>query len=158
MVTRVSSQHNSSPLTEDQLINEVGATYAGLAMVEKKCIEVDKRQTELKTQLSESPWQALISLNRILPNEHHDFFLASQHPTKASALKSLAGKYRMPARMWRQGIYSFLDLLRRKLLESLEHMLNFIYLAYSMMTILLESVLSLRKLGSRGWETWDDTA
>lgn len=60
--------------------------------------------------------------------------------------------------MWRQGIYSFLDLLRRKLLESLEHMLNFIYLAYSMMTILLESVLSLRKLGSRGWETWDDTA
>lgn len=46
------TQRDSGPLTEDQLINEVGATYAGLAMVEKKCIEVDKRQTELKTQLS----------------------------------------------------------------------------------------------------------
>jgi hypothetical protein len=51
----------------------------------------------------------------------------------------------MPARMWRYGIHSFLELLRRKLPQSLEHMLNVIYLAYSMMTILLESVPSFQE-------------
>ncbi|KZL73622.1 TPR-like protein [Colletotrichum tofieldiae] len=35
----------------------------------------------------------------------------------------------MPARMWRHGIHSFLELLRHRLPASLEHMLAFIYLA-----------------------------
>lgn len=46
----------------------------------------------------------------------------------------------MPARMWRHGIHSFLELLRHRLPASLEHMLTFIYLAYSMMALLYETV------------------
>lgn len=41
-------------ITEDELINEVRMIYAGLVMVEKKCIEVDRRQTESKADLSGS--------------------------------------------------------------------------------------------------------
>lgn len=48
----------------------------------------------------------------------------------------------MPARMWRHGIHSFLELLRHRLPDSLEHMLSFVYLAYSMMALLMESVPS----------------
>ena len=48
----------------------------------------------------------------------------------------------MPARMWRHGIHSFLELLRHRLPESLEHMLSFVCLAYSIMTLLIESVPS----------------
>jgi hypothetical protein len=137
-------QPETNPITEEQLINEVRGIYAGLVMVEKKCIEIDKQQTESTAELSGSQWQALISLHRTLLYEHHDFFLASQHPSASLVLKRLADKYAMPARMWRYGIHSFLELLRQKLPESLEYMLNFINLAYSMMTLLLESVSAFR--------------
>ena len=46
----------------------------------------------------------------------------------------------MPARLWRHGIYSFLELLRHRLPHSLEHMLSFVYLAYQMMGLLMESI------------------
>ena len=45
----------------------------------------------------------------------------------------------MPARMWRRGIHSFLELLRNRLPDSLDHMLAFLYLAYFMMGLLMES-------------------
>lgn len=131
---------DSAVAGEEQLINEVRGIYAGLVMVEKKCIEIDKQQSESKTPLSPVQWQALIALHRTLLNEHHDFFLASQHPSASPVLKRLAEKYAMPARMWRYGIHSFLELLRHRLPDSLEHMLTFIYMAYSMMTLLFESV------------------
>jgi len=133
-------QLKTHPLTEEQLVNEVRGIYAGLVMVEKKCIEIDKQQAESKNKLSDHQWQALISLHRTLLHEHHDFFLASQHPSASPVLKKLSEKYAMPARMWRYGIHSFLELLRHRLPDSLEHTLTFLYLAYSMMTLLLESV------------------
>uniref|UniRef100_A0A8H7NKT9 DNA/RNA-binding domain-containing protein n=1 Tax=Bionectria ochroleuca TaxID=29856 RepID=A0A8H7NKT9_BIOOC len=67
-------------------------------------------------------------------------FLASQHPAANAALRRLASKYAMPARMWRHGIHSFLELLRRRLPDSYEYMLTFIYLAYAMMALLYETV------------------
>lgn len=60
-------------------------------------------------------------------------------------LERLAEKYAIPARMWRYGIHSFLELLRQKLPNSLEYILDFIYIAYSMMTLLLESVTTFCK-------------
>ena len=42
--------------------------------------------------------------------------------------------------MWRHGIHSFLELLRHRLPDSFEHMLAFVYLAYSMMALLSETV------------------
>jgi hypothetical protein len=149
------------PISSDQLIAEVKGIYAGLIMVEAKCCEVDAKQhqavlaMDINTPtLNNEQWyapisiisiagnvklmnyrQALIALHRTLLHEHHDFFLASQHPSAGAALKKLAHKYSMPARMWRHGIHSFLELLRHRLPHSLEHMLTFIYLAYSMMAL-----------------------
>ncbi|KAI7908973.1 hypothetical protein M0657_011661 [Pyricularia oryzae] len=81
-------------------------------MVENKCIEVDNAQTSLNNdsaspKLNTDQWQALIALHRTLLHEHHDVFLASQHPSASPALRRLAAKYAMPARMWRHGIHSF---------------------------------------------------
>ena len=53
-----------------------------------------------------------------LLHEHHDFFLASQHPSASSALSKLAAKYSMPARVWRHGIHAFLEVLRHRLPDS----------------------------------------
>src|SRR5271170_3783115 len=116
-------------------------------MVEKKCVEIDSQQASATNKLSNEQWQALIALHRTLLHEHHDFFLASQHPSASPALRRLATKYAMPARMWRHGIHSFLELLRHRLPSSLDHMLAFVYLAYSMMAVLMESVPSFE-------ETW----
>lgn len=53
----------------------------------------------------------------------------------------------MPARMWRHGIHSFLELLRHRVPDLLDHMLAFVYLAYSMLTLEMESAPPLE-------ETW----
>ena len=129
------------PISEEKLVAEVKDIYAGLVMLESKCIEVDNAQnTPDATKLNNDQWQALIALHRILLQEHHDFFLASQHPSASPALQGLASKYAMPARMWRHGIHSFLELLRHHLPASQEHMLAFVYTAYSMLALLYETV------------------
>ena len=170
-------QPETRPITHDQLVVEVKGIYAGLVMVEAKCIDVDEKQAAAaqkaievrkreastqediqgspretrqtpsqendpfrETDLTREQWQALIALHKTLLHEHHDFFLASQHPSASSALSRLAAKYSMPARMWRHGIHAFLEVLRQRLPESLEHMLAFIYIAYSMMALLYETV------------------
>ncbi|CAG7940349.1 unnamed protein product [Penicillium olsonii] len=140
-------QPETNPITEEQLIKEVRGIYTGLVMVEKKCIELDKQQGDSRAELSTKQWQTLVSVHSTLLYEHHDFFLASQHPAAGAVLKNLAEKYAMPARMWKYGIHSFLELLRQKLPGSVEYMLDFIYLSYSMMTLLLESVTDFK-------ETW----
>lgn len=141
-------QPDSRPISQEQLAAEVKSIYAGLTMVESKCIHVDKAQATAERdpvsgqhpRLAPDHWQALIALHRTLLHEHHDFFLASQHPSASPALRRLAAKYSMPARMWKHGIHSFLELLRHRLPESLEYMLTFIYLAYQMMALLYETV------------------
>jgi hypothetical protein len=140
-------QPETHPITKEQLINEVRGIYAGLVMVEKKCIEINRQQSISSHALNDQQWQALIALHRTLLHEHHDLFLASQHPSASPGLKRLAERYAMPARMWRYGIHSFLELLRHRLPASLDHMLTFIYMAYSMMALLLESVPTFE-------ETW----
>ena len=141
-------QPETRPISHEQLVVEVKGIYAGLVMVEAKCILIDERQITAaqekdpawRTNLQNDQWQSLIALHKQLLHEHHDFFLASQHPSASPALSRLAAKYSMPARMWRHGIHAFLEVLRQGLPESLEHMLAFIYIAYSMMALLYETV------------------
>ena len=117
-------------------------------MVEAKCIDVDEKQAAAaldkdnarRTRPTDEQWKAQITLHKTLLHEHHDFFLASQHPSASLALTRMAITYQMPARMWRHGIHAFLEVLRHRLPDSLEHMLAFISIAYAMMTLLLETV------------------
>lgn len=148
---RLIREPKTRPVSQEQLVHEVKGIYAGLIMVEKKCIEVDSKQAMIaqgdpasQPRLNDEQWQALISLHRVLLHEHHDFLLASQHPSASPALRELASKYAMPARMWRHGIHSFLELLRHWFPASLDHMLTFIYLAYSMLALLYETVPNFR--------------
>ena len=140
-------QPQSRPFSQEQVVNEVKGIYAGLVMVEKKCVEICQQQAQTINRLSTQQWQALIALHRTLMHDHHDFFLASQHPTASPALRRLPTKYAMPARRWRHETHSFLQLLRYRLPHSLEHMLSFVYLAYQMMGLLTESVPAFH-------ETW----
>jgi polyribonucleotide nucleotidyltransferase len=97
-------QPETKPISQEQLVNEVKGIYAGLVMVEKKCVEIDNQLAHnqidgRQPKFSNEQWQELIALHRTLLHEHHDFFLASQHPSASPALRKLATKYAMPARM-----------------------------------------------------------
>ncbi|EFY90689.1 hypothetical protein MAC_03269 [Metarhizium acridum CQMa 102] len=114
-------QPDTRVITSDQLAAEVQGIYAGLALLESKCIEYDSTQKE--TDLSQGQYHVLISLHWSLLHEHHDFLLAPSTHRRAPRSEDL-----------------HLKLLRRKLPGSLEHMLTFIYIAYTMMAVLYETV------------------
>ncbi|KAL4806152.1 hypothetical protein BDV18DRAFT_123447 [Aspergillus unguis] len=135
-----SLQPETEPGTEQILMNESQSIYAGLVMVERRCIEIVQRLSQSETEVSNQEWQMAVNAHSVLLNEHHDFFLNSEHPEGRSARQRYVVNYAMPARLWRYGIHALLELLRQRLPDTLEHMLRFIYLAYSMITIFLETV------------------
>ncbi|CVL08099.1 uncharacterized protein FMAN_14237 [Fusarium mangiferae] len=94
--------------------------------------------------LNAEQFAALIELHRTLLHKHYDFLSESQHPSASAALKRLAAKHGMLGRMWWHGIHSFLEVMRKRLVESGEHMACFIILAYKMMSLLEETVPRFR--------------
>ncbi|OAA42780.1 hypothetical protein ISF_09696 [Cordyceps fumosorosea ARSEF 2679] len=56
------------------------------------------------------------------------------------SVRHLPRKHNMPGRMWRYGIQLFLELLRKRLPGSREHMLTFLAIAYGTMTLQHETI------------------
>ncbi|KUJ06224.1 uncharacterized protein LY89DRAFT_415238 [Mollisia scopiformis] len=110
-------QPKTRPVSIQQLVAEVKGIYAGLVMVEAKCMEVDNRLASNSVDdHNDAQFQALIALHRTLQHEHHEFFLeASQHPSASRSLGRLARRYDMPGRMWRHGVHLFLKILRHRM-------------------------------------------
>jgi hypothetical protein len=141
-------QPPSRPISQEQLIKEVRTIYAGLTMVESKCIEVcDSQSQKLLTDsssmdsiLSHSTCNTLISLHRRLLHEHYDFLLATQHPSATPALKNLVTKYSMPNRAFKYGIHQLLELFRKGLPHTHEFMMSFTIQAYQMLALIYETV------------------
>lgn len=141
-------QPETRPISQEDFVAEVKAIYAGLVLVEARCIEIDNKQATLAQadpgalpKLNNEQWQALVALHRTLLHEHHDFFLASQNPSASPALRQLGSKYALPARMWRHAMLASLELLKDHLPPSpddLHFKLNFLQLAYTMMDLLHE--------------------
>ncbi|KAH8655627.1 hypothetical protein BX600DRAFT_385409 [Xylariales sp. PMI_506] len=125
-----------------QLKNEVDSIYAGLLLVENKCNEV--LGSELPRNLTDEQYRALSSLHRALLHEHCDFFLACHHPMATSGLRSLPASYGMPQRFWHCGVVNYIELLRRNMPESEEHLIAFIHLAYPLVSGLSEMIPSFR--------------
>ncbi|CZR52135.1 uncharacterized protein PAC_02012 [Phialocephala subalpina] len=172
-------QPETRPISQEQLAAEIEGIYAGLETIEARCIEVDQKLATLiqtragaEPRLHERQWQALVALHRTLLHEHHDFLLASQHPSADPALRKLALECNIPARMWRHGVHSLVEALQHHLPSSLDFMLAFLYLSYSIMALLYESVpifaetwaeylrniswyrMALEDEGSQDWEVW----
>jgi hypothetical protein len=140
-------QADGPPISQEQLASEVKSIYAGLTTVETICIHIDRALAAAAQEnpgpdnkLESDDWPTLILRHRTLLDEHHDFFLASQHPCASLPLRRLAGRYYMPTRMWKHGIHSFLEVLRYRLPDSIDYMLTFISIAYNLMALLCETV------------------
>ena len=65
-------QPETRPISHEQLVIEVKGIYAGLVMVEAKCIDIDERQSAAaqekdlskRVQLKNDQWQSLIALHK----------------------------------------------------------------------------------------------
>ena len=140
----LSLQPENKSITDEQLLMEVKKIYAGLVLVEAKCIDLDTNNGAKSPKLTMEQWGALIALRKTLLHEHIDFFWTSKHPTAGAALSELPIEYDMAKRMWRHGIYGFLEFMRHKLPDSLDYMLQFIHFSYSMLSLLYETVPNLK--------------
>jgi hypothetical protein len=140
--TRRESFPSNLPITQEQLVNEVKGIYAGLIMVEKKCVQIELQLLNTN-KISDLQWYALIALYCTLLHEHHDFYLACHHPLASTALRGLARKYAMPARMWEHGLNGFLKVLCKQMPGASGHMLAYLDHAYSVLEDLQQHVLSL---------------
>ncbi len=135
-------QSKARPIALAQLVEEVDGIYAGLLMLEARCIEIDR--VAWGPNISNYEWQALIVLHKQLLNEFYDFFLATGHPSADSRLRNLAADRSMPGRMWHHGIHSFLEILRNRLPETREQMLTFISIAYPMLALFHETISAFK--------------
>ncbi|PNP60576.1 hypothetical protein FNYG_14679 [Fusarium nygamai] len=66
-------QPETRPISQEELVAEVKGIYAGLIMVETKCIEVDKAHST-EGRLTPEEWQQLIAFHRKLLHEDDDPF------------------------------------------------------------------------------------
>lgn len=119
---------------------ELQTIYIRLMRVESKCKELREAESDSRAPFDNKKWQGLVKVHQALLHEHHEFFRASQHLTTIHVLERLPEIYATPMRLWRYSIHSFLELLRHRLPDSREHMLSYINFAYSMMSLLRETV------------------
>ncbi|KAF5712521.1 hypothetical protein FMUND_8402 [Fusarium mundagurra] len=71
--SKLMRQLETRPISQDDLVAEVRGIYAGLVMVETKCIEVDKDHSS-EGRLTPEEWQQLIAFHRKLLLEDDDPF------------------------------------------------------------------------------------
>ncbi|KAK1973697.1 hypothetical protein LZ30DRAFT_464665 [Colletotrichum cereale] len=122
---------DSRPLEDTSQYKKIGEVYYRF---------VDGRWMNIS--LNDDQYRALTALHITGMHELHDFFLVLSHPKASAALRGLSAKYDMPARFWRHSIHTYLEVLRPRLPESLEHMIGFILKSYSMMQLLEETTNS----------------
>ena len=127
--------HTTQPKIAD------GDIYNRLVHLEARCISLDAAYS-LKdySEIDREQWQKLITAHIELLNQYYDLFSVSQSPSASQLLKNIARNYQLPIRMWRDGILSLLELLRHKLPNSLDLMLDYIYFVYGMMGLFYESI------------------
>ena len=144
--TEILSQLTLPPVSSDQLIVEAKTICVSLNEFEAKCIAMHQpyliaiqegNRSRFKNSRSEE-WQNLALYHRTLIDKHYDLHLACQHPSTCSQLKEFIADYTMPLRMWTHGISTFLKILGNWLPETLDHMLAFMYNAYTMLTLFSE--------------------
>lgn len=134
------------PIIEEDVNKEARSIYCSLTEVEAKCIKFhSKQQATPRSEFTNEQWQVLAARHRALLDGYHDFFRIIQHPAASLALQREAARRLIPERFMKHGIHPFLELLRRHLPDSREHMVAFACHAYRETAVFYESVPIFRE-------------
>lgn len=80
------------PISQEQLLAEVKGIYAGLVMVENKCMELDRGLSAKADFNNTELQQSMVTLRRKLHQDHHDFSPASRHSSVVWCFPGLPSK------------------------------------------------------------------
>lgn len=134
-------QPDSSRISAEQLAAEIRAIVASVFTIEdeaRKCIEDDEK-TDPAIEMNNDQLKTLAELHCTLLREYYDFYLATHGPSANPGARTLFAKFQLPARICRYGILDFVELLKRRLPDSRDHMLTFICQAYQTMALFYET-------------------
>lgn len=93
-------QLHVNPVSEEELASKVQDIYATLIEVEQRCLNIDSQvKARLNLELSTDQFKSMVALHSTLVYQHHDFLMATYHPSAGPELLGLAEKYHMPGRM-----------------------------------------------------------
>lgn len=134
------------PISHEQLVMEVRGIYAGLVMVESKCIDIDERQSAAaqqkdvskKVHLKNDEWQTLLALHQKLLHEHDELILAGQQSSATLKLRKLLAADIMSSSNWKNRNSPFFKWLRSQASRSSDKLLAFLHKFYSVMDLLCE--------------------
>jgi hypothetical protein len=132
--------------SDDKLEPATDGLFAALVLVERRCVAAQLQCSKLVDDdgktiiLPAETWRSLISLHKAYFAELYDYLLASHHPDAKPSLRQKAADNNIPFRLWKVGIHSFLELFRSRLPDSLEYFLQFIYVVFVNLTLLIETV------------------
>ena len=132
-------QPEGRPISQEQLVEEVKGIYAGLEMVESKCVEVgnarDPNESVMSSDVeweafkkqcirglkSENCWRVCVTkscvrddLSRVEYFNRKYLFSKLWHPSELRASKKLASRYFLPAYVGRQEFDNSVELLGRR--------------------------------------------
>jgi hypothetical protein len=111
---------------------------------EDECTAIDRHLSCGRKAFDNETWRDYLNTRCELLGDYSECFLVLQHPSTSQTLRELAHKYCMTARVWKNGIYQFLDALQHRLPDSFDLMLCFTQLAWSTMTWFYEMIFAYK--------------
>ncbi|EMR09666.1 hypothetical protein PNEG_01856 [Pneumocystis murina B123] len=138
-------EKNPFMVTREMLLKEIKSSYKGLIHLESHvklqdniCNQFDKKFSF--SDKDHEKFRKLSELHEALLFLYINFLSLTQHPSASLSIMKIPIKYTIPARLWRNSIYTYLEILRSQLPYTIEHLISYILFSYSQITVLLETV------------------
>jgi hypothetical protein len=122
--------------TKDQLADDVKNIYTSLVIAENQCD--DTRQSTPPAEMTGDQWETHHTLHEKFLHCCIDLIYTSNHPTASDLVKETPQRHDIVKRLWDNGIYSALELLREGGSSSSTHLSKFWNTAYELILLLLE--------------------
>ncbi|QSL67078.1 hypothetical protein MERGE_001465 [Pneumocystis wakefieldiae] len=138
-------EKNPLMVTRETLLKEIKSSYKALIHLESHVKLQDNKCNQIDRNFSFSDgdhekFRKLSELHGALLFLYINFLLLTQHPSASLSIMKIPIKYTIPARLWRNSIYTYLEILRSQLPYTIEHLISYILFSYSQITVLLETV------------------
>ncbi|KAG5292959.1 hypothetical protein I7I48_05201 [Histoplasma ohiense] len=122
----------------NKLLSESAKLHEAISGIELTCA-VEAAKIQALEKLTAQQWSNLIMCHQRLIHHHHDLYVCTQYPTTWGDLFKLPVAHKMPPRMLHHGIYAFLEVMKSRLPESRNYMIQFLQHVYDLIQVLVES-------------------
>ncbi|KTW28179.1 hypothetical protein T552_02038 [Pneumocystis carinii B80] len=142
-------EKNPFVVTREMLLKEIKTSYKGLIRLESHVKLQDNicEKFDINVSFSDKDhekFRKLSELHGALLFLYINFLSLTQHPSACHSIMKIPIKYTIPARLWKNSIYAYLEILRSQLPYTIEHLISYILFSYSQITVLLETASTFK--------------